>query len=107
MPFESKNSKKQVFIPVSKPSDSPDKGCKLYPSCLNCAFPDCAECIPDGFNRIEKARRDKSIVSFRNRGVSKESIIKKFGISSRSYHRIIQKYEKNGGKPPKGLDGYV
>ena len=107
MPLEANNSKKTVFKPESKPSDRESKGCKLCPNCFDCPFPDCVECIPDGFNRIELARRDKAIYSFRMKGVSKKRIIKKFGISSRSYHRIIQTYKQNGGKPPKELEGYV
>ena len=44
-----------------------DKGCELFPSCLNCPFPDCLKEEPWGKERFLKSRRAERMMELKSR----------------------------------------
>ena len=66
-----------------------DTGCSLAPSCLKCPLVD--GCIYDRPAHWERTERNARIRRFKARGKHVDEIAKRFGLSTRSIHRITQR----------------
>jgi len=55
-----------------------DKGCELFPSCLNCPFPDCLKEEPWGKARFLKRRRAERMRELKREGKSVKEIARIF-----------------------------
>lgn len=78
----------------------PDKGCKLAEACLDCPLPVCKEDDPTLNTRLGKIDRNRDIVKAHGRKVSPVIIAKRFKVSSRTVHRVVQQY-RNGYVSPR------
>jgi DNA-binding transcriptional ArsR family regulator len=67
-----------------------DKGCELFPSCLNCPFPDCLEEQPWGKERFQKRRRAERMLELRREGKSIKEIARIFEVSPRTVQRWLK-----------------
>jgi DNA-binding transcriptional ArsR family regulator len=67
-----------------------DKGCELFPSCLNCPFPDCLEEQPWGKERFLKRRRAERMLELRQEGKSIKEIARIFEVSPRTVQRWLK-----------------
>jgi hypothetical protein len=67
-----------------------DKGCELFPSCLNCPFPDCLEEEPWGKERLLKRRRAKRMLELKREGKSVKEIARIFEVSTRTVRRWLK-----------------
>jgi DNA-binding NarL/FixJ family response regulator len=74
-----------------------DTGCELYPSCLECPLPWCAQEVPGGVNKIKLSRRNERIVAQAEKGKTARQIASRFGLSVRSVQRILHENRLNGG----------
>ena len=66
-----------------------DAGCSIAPSCLECPLPECR--YDARSNTVRVAARDRRIRRSRERGQRCDSLAKRFGLSTRSIHRIVQR----------------
>ena len=65
-----------------------DLGCSLYPSCLACGLPD--GCRYDVTASQSKSARNAKIRASKERGQHVDELARRFGVSTRSIHRIVQ-----------------
>jgi len=70
-----------------------DKGCELFPSCLNCPFPDCIKEEPWGKERFLKSRRAERMMELRRDGKSIKEIARIFEVSPRTVQRWLKTVE--------------
>ena len=73
-----------------------DTGCRAAPRCLECPLPECLyERTYSGIGLADllyaRRERDAEIVELYAQGMTPLKIARKFGISSRSVHRIVQR----------------
>ena len=73
-----------------------DDGCDVFYSCLGCPLAKCRYDDPGFLQRENRRSRDQEIFRLRQQKVSVVNIAKKFGISSRTVHRVVQR----GGTRP-------
>jgi DNA-binding transcriptional ArsR family regulator len=67
-----------------------DKGCELYPSCLDCPFPGCLREEPWGKERFLKRRRAQRMLELRHEGKSIREIARIFEVSPRTVQRWLK-----------------
>jgi len=67
-----------------------DKGCELFPSCLNCPFPDCLKEEPWGKERFLKSRRAERMMELKREGKSVKEIARIFEVSPRTVQRWLK-----------------
>jgi DNA-binding transcriptional ArsR family regulator len=67
-----------------------DKGCELFPSCLNCPFPDCITEKPWGKERFLKSRRAQRMRELKGEGKSVKEIARIFEVSPRTVQRWLK-----------------
>jgi DNA-binding transcriptional ArsR family regulator len=67
-----------------------DKGCELFPSCLNCPFPDCLKEEPWGKERFLKRRRARRMLELKQEGKSVREIGRIFEVSPRTVQRWLK-----------------
>ncbi len=80
-----------------------DDGCEVSPSCLTCPLVVCKYDDPGWLRRIGRLSRDLRVVEVRRRdGLSVPELAARFGLSSRTIHRIIQS-ERAGALGPDAL----
>jgi DNA-binding transcriptional ArsR family regulator len=80
-----------------------DKGCELFPSCLNCPFPDCLKEEPWGKERFLKRRRARRMLELKQEGKSVREIAHIFEVSPRTVQRWLKAVagqESNVGHVP-------
>jgi DNA-binding transcriptional ArsR family regulator len=70
-----------------------DKGCELFPSCLNCPFPDCLKEKPWGKERFLKRRRAERMMKLKQEGKSVKEIARIFEVSPRTVQRWLKAVE--------------
>ena len=70
-----------------------DKGCELFPSCLNCPFPDCLKEEPWGKERFLKSRRAERMRELKREGKSVKEIARIFEVSPRTVQRWLKVVE--------------
>jgi len=70
-----------------------DKGCELFPSCLNCPFPNCIEEEPWGKERFLKSRRAERMRELKREGKSVKEIAGIFEVSPRTVQRWLKAVE--------------
>jgi len=76
----------------SLPEDFPyeDKGCELFPSCLNCPFPHCIKEEPWGRERWLKRSRAERMRELKQEGKSVKEIARIFEVSPRTVQRALK-----------------
>jgi DNA-binding transcriptional ArsR family regulator len=67
-----------------------DKGCELFPSCLNCPFPDCIKGEPWGKERFLKSTRARRMLELKQEGKSVIEIARIFEVSPRTVQRWLK-----------------
>ncbi len=77
-----------------------DDGCDASLTCLECPLPLCKYDDPGWLQRENRRTRDDEIFRLRCQQVSVTEISKRFGISTRTVHRIVQR----GGATPVSSD---
>jgi DNA-binding transcriptional ArsR family regulator len=70
-----------------------DKGCELFPSCLDCPFPDCLKEEPWGKERFLKRRRAQRMLELKQEGKSVKEIARIFEVSPRTVQRWLKVIE--------------
>jgi hypothetical protein len=73
-----------------------DDGCEAAASCLDCPLALCKYDDPGWLQRESRRTRDDEIFRLREEHVSVAKISERFGISTRTVHRIVQR----GGASP-------
>ena len=76
------------LLPEEFPYD--DRGCELFPSCLNCPFPNCIKEEPWGKEKFLKRRRAERMVELRGQGKSVTEIARIFEVSPRTVQRWLK-----------------
>jgi len=74
-----------------------DKGCEVFPSCLNCPLPRCLEEEPWGKEKFLKTRRAQRMKELRQEGKSVEEIARIFEVSTRTVQRWLKGVEAGAG----------
>ena len=77
-----------------------DDGCDASLTCLECPLPLCKYDDPGWLQRENRRTRDDEIFRLRSQQVTVTEISKRFGISTRTVHRIVQR----GGATPVSSD---
>ena len=77
-----------------------DDGCDAAVTCLECPLSLCKYDDPGWLQRENRRTRDDEIFRLRSQQVSVAEISKRFGISTRTVHRIVQR----GGATPVSSD---
>ena len=77
-----------------------DDGCDVSSSCLGCPLAKCRYDDPGFLQRENRRSRDEEIFRLRQQQVPIVNIAKKFGISTRTVHRVVQR----GGATPISVD---
>ena len=77
-----------------------DDGCDAAVTCLECPLSLCKYDDPGWLQRENRRTRDDEIFRLRSQQVSVAEISKRFGISTRTVHRIVQR----GGATPLASD---
>ena len=77
-----------------------DDGCDASLTCLECPLPLCKYDDPGWLQRENRRTRDDEIFRLRSQQVVVTEISKRFGISTRTVHRIVQR----GGATPVSSD---
>lgn len=68
-----------------------DDGCDVSPTCLNCPLPICKYDDPDFLRRTARSARDRAILETRRlEGLSVPALATRFGVSTRTVHRVLQ-----------------
>ena len=67
-----------------------DKGCELFPSCLECPFPNCFREEPWGKERFLKSRRARRMLELKQKGKSVREIARIFEVSPRTVQRWLK-----------------
>lgn len=78
-----------------------DKGCELFPSCLNCPFPDCLKEEPWGKERFLKLSRAERMAELKGQGKSIQEIARIFEVSTRTVWRWLKAVEATGNQTSK------
>lgn len=79
-------------------TDYVDRGCDLFPSCLNCPLPRCRYEEPGGANALMRSGRDASIVAMAGeRGMTVDALAQMFGLSRRTIFRVLRAQRATGG----------
>jgi len=73
-----------------------DDGCDISSTCLSCPLPLCKYDDPGWLQRESRRTRDDEIFQLRQRKIPVVEISQRFGISTRTVHRIVQR----GGATP-------
>ncbi|MCZ6539309.1 MAG: helix-turn-helix domain containing protein [Chloroflexi bacterium] len=73
-----------------------DDGCDVSSSCLDCPLPLCKYDDPGWLQRESRRTRDDEIFRLRQERIPVAEISQRFGISTRTGHRIVQR----GGATP-------
>ena len=73
-----------------------DDGCDASPTCLACPLPLCRYDDPGWLQRESRRTRDDEIFRLREERVAVSEIARRFDISTRTVHRIVQR----GGAAP-------
>lgn len=72
-------------------TDYSDKGCDLFPSCLNCPLPRCRYEEPGGAAALMRSGRDASIIRMADvEGLSVDALAQMFGLSRRTIFRVLR-----------------
>ncbi len=72
-------------------TDYADRGCDLYPSCLNCPLPRCRYEDPGGAAAMLRTGRDASIQRLASQdGMDVERLAEMFGLSRRTIFRVLR-----------------
>ena len=72
--------------------DYPDRGCELWPSCLECPYPHCRYDQPGGINSSVREARNSEIQRLRCKGgMTIAELATRFGVSKRTIHRILRR----------------
>ena len=75
--------------------DYPDRGCELWPSCLQCPFPRCRYDEPGGISNSVRETRNSEIQRLRyEEGMAIGKLAARFGLSKRTIHRILKRSEE-------------
>ena len=77
-----------------------DEGCDAAVTCLECPLSLCKYDDPGWLQRENRRTRDDEIFRLRSQQVAVAEISKRFGISTRTVHRIVQR----GGATPLASD---
>ena len=72
-----------------------DKGCDLFPSCLNCPLPKCIDGEPKERCQVKIKARNKGIIELRQKGAPIEIIAKRYGISRRKVRKVLKVLKQN------------
>ena len=64
-----------------------DRGCELFPSCLNCPFPNCVKEEPWGKEKFLKRRRAERMMELKREAKSVTEIARIFEVSPRTVQR--------------------
>jgi len=75
-----------------------DKGCELWPHCLDCPFPNCIKEEPWGKERFLHRRRAERMAELKEQGKSTGEIARIFGVSSRTVQRWIGAWREARGE---------
>ena len=70
-----------------------DKGCEVFPSCLNCPLPYCLEEEPWGKEKFLKTKRAERMKELREEGKSVKEIARIFEVSTRTVQRWLKAVE--------------
>jgi DNA-binding transcriptional ArsR family regulator len=70
-----------------------DRGCELFPSCLNCPFPHCVREEPWGKEKFLKRRRAERMMELKREGKSIGEIARIFELSTRTVQRWLKALE--------------
>jgi len=82
---------KKLQDPAPNYRHYPDKGCELYPSCLNCPLPKCILDKPgEGIARAKKRTRNEEIKERLRKGESRADLAKAFGVHKRTIQRALK-----------------
>lgn len=69
-----------------------DEGCELASSCLQCPFPHCRFDQEEGQRREARGARDRQVLALHRReGLGPRELAQRFGLSTRTIHRIIRR----------------
>jgi DNA-binding transcriptional ArsR family regulator len=82
-----------------------DKGCELFPSCLNCPFPECLKEEPWGKERFLKSRRAGRMLELKQGGKSIKEIARIFEVSPRTVQRWLKAVDDRESKEGTDKDG--
>ena len=77
-----------------------DDGCDASLTCLECPLPLCKYDDPGWLQRENRRTRDDEIFRLRSQKITVTEISKRFGVSTRTVHRIVQR----GGATPVSSD---
>jgi len=67
-----------------------DDGCDLFPSCLNCPFPQCRYDEP-GRRQKRKELRNREMLRLLEEGRGIKELTQRFGVSKRTVYRIMRR----------------
>lgn len=72
-------------------TDYADRGCDLYPSCLNCPLPRCRYEEAGGAPAMLRTGRDANILRLAQRdGLGVDRLAEMFGLSRRTIFRVLR-----------------
>jgi len=78
-----------------------DRGCELFPSCLNCPFPHCIREEPWGKEKFLKRRRAERMLKLKEEGKSVGEIARIFELSTRTVQRWLNTVKEEAGERQK------
>ena len=78
-----------------------DRGCELFPSCLNCPFPHCIREEPWGKEKFLKRRRAERMMKLKEEGKSVGEIARIFELSTRTVQRWLNIVKEESGERQK------
>lgn len=82
-----------------------DDGCEVAATCLNCPLPVCKYDDPGWLERENRHDRDVDILRRREAGQSVMAIATRFGLSTRTVHRVLQRGATGIASAGDGGDG--
>jgi hypothetical protein len=68
-----------------------DDGCDVSATCINCPLPVCKYDDPGWLRRENRHDRDVEILQQRDEGLPVPDIARRFGLSTRTVHRVLQR----------------
>ena len=72
----------------------PDRGCAVYPVCLECPFPRCIEEMPHGMQNVRLLQRAAEVDKQRKQGKSIKDISLRLKVSERTVRRSLDLLKK-------------
>jgi len=83
------------------PENTPyrDDGCEVSPSCLACPLPICKFDDPGWLQRENRRGRDSEVLRLRASDVPVDLIARRYGVSARTVHRIVQRGSRAPASP--------